>query len=88
MKDVFAGIQADLIKVFTTITMAFARLAVDLIGLESLQLYFGIEVGSRGMSLLVHGSKVKKFKCDAKREPHVFDKKQLLNDMRNRTLYL
>ena len=64
MKDIFAGIQADLIKVFTAIAMAFARLAVDLVGLESLQLYFGIEVGSRCAPLLIHESKVKKIKCD------------------------
>jgi len=40
MKDIFAGIQADLIKVFTTIAMAFTRFAVDLIGFKSFQLYF------------------------------------------------
>ena len=83
MKDIFAGIQADFIKVLTAIAVTLAGFAVDLIGFEPFQPYFAIEVGSGGVSLLVHGSKVKKFKCDAKIEPQIFDKKQLLNDMRN-----
>ena len=59
MKDIFAGVQADLIKVFSAVAMAFTRFAVDLIGFESFQLYFGIEVGSRCAPLLVHEAKLR-----------------------------
>jgi hypothetical protein len=62
MKDILAGIQTDLIKVFTAIAMAFAGFAIYLICFKSFQLYFGIEVGTRYGPLLIHGSKVKKIK--------------------------
>jgi len=64
MKDIFAGVQADLIKVFTAIAMAFSCFAVDLIGLEPFEFYLGVEVGSGSVPLLIHGSKVKKIKCN------------------------
>ena len=60
MKDVFSGIQADLIEVFTVVAMAFTRLAVYLVGFKSFQLYFGIEIGSRCVPLLMHGAKLRK----------------------------
>ena len=60
MKDIFAGIQADLIKVLAAIAMALAGFAVDFVGFKSFQLYFGIEVGSRCMPLLIHTAKLRK----------------------------
>ena len=60
MKEVFAGVEANLIEIFTAITVAFAGVAVYLIGFKPFQLYFGIEVRSRYAPKLVHGAKLRK----------------------------
>jgi hypothetical protein len=60
VKEVFAGVEADLIEVFTAITVAFASVAVYLISFESFQFYFRIEVGSRSAPKFVHEAKLRK----------------------------
>jgi hypothetical protein len=44
VKDILAGIQAYFIKILTVITVPFTGLAIYLISLEPLQLYFIIEI--------------------------------------------
>jgi len=41
MEEIFAGIQADFVEVFSVIAMAFSGFTVHLIDLESFKLYLG-----------------------------------------------